>query len=33
MAVHLVAGFSAVAALGSVIEKNWGTISHLVGWS
>ena len=33
MAVHVVAIFSAAAALGSVIEKNWGTISHLVGWS
>jgi hypothetical protein len=33
VAVHIVAFFSAAAALGSVIEKNWGTISHFVGWS
>jgi hypothetical protein len=33
VAVHIVAVFIAAAALGSVIEKNWGAISHLVGWS
>jgi hypothetical protein len=33
VALRIVAVFSVAAALGSVIEKNWGTISHLVGWS
>jgi hypothetical protein len=33
IAVHILGVFCAVAALGSVIEKNWGTISRLVGWS
>jgi hypothetical protein len=31
--LRIVAVFSAAAALGSAVEKNWGTISHLVGWS
>ena len=33
IAVHILAAFCAAAALGSVIEKNWGAISHLAGWS
>ena len=33
VAVHIVAVLAAAAALGSVVGKNWGTISHLVGWS
>jgi len=30
--VIIVAVFAVATAVGSAVGKNWGTISHLVGW-